>query len=271
MFGGLKGQATSAAKGMAGQGMKDPTVRNTILYCILALLIGFGVGCTSFIATHNPQQAFLLSVCGFFLAGLLHVWVMYKLFKWAGKGALSSEGWFTLLIGVLMMAGHTTCYFMYNRGYAFLFIATSIVFLLPLVSHWLLTLAAMIPLKEYRKWFYPDKPVVADMENMDLSNFAVITFVFSKKPGDVVKSNFQSKAPYPIRLGDLFFFFLQEWNHKNPGSTIQYMDETNRPFGWHFYLKESWWKPKRYLDFDFTIRENKIGVNAIIITERVKN
>lgn len=271
MFGSLKGQVTGAAGEAAGKSMQDPSKRYVIYYCILSLLTGFGVGFAGFIARNNPEQAYLLSACSYLVVGVLHVWVMYRIFKWAGKGNLLTEMGFTFLILVLMVIGMSICYFIFNREFLFSFFTTLISFVVPLLIHWSANYAISIPPKEFKKWFYPDTPIVTDMENMDLSNFAVITFIFSKKEGDATKSNFQSKAPYAIRLGDLFYFFLQEWNHKNPGSTIQYSDETNAPYGWHFYIKKSWWKPREYLDADYTIRENKIGVNQMIITQRIKN
>jgi hypothetical protein len=37
-----------------------------------------------------------------------------------------------------------------------------------------------VPDKQYKEWYYPSKPIVADMDRIDLSNFAIITYVFSK-------------------------------------------------------------------------------------------
>lgn len=271
MFGSLKGQAMGAAQNAAGQSMADPSKKRVIFYCIISLILGGVVGLTSFLARTNPNQAFLFALLAFLVLGVLHVWAMYSLFSWAGKGAFSSEVWFSVLIAFFMLIGFAVCYFIFNRDYTLMFIASVLVFPLPLLIHWTFNFAISIPPKEYKQWFYPEKQVVADMENMDVNNFAVITFIFSKKDGDKVMSNFQIKAPYQLRFGDLFYFFIQEWNHKNPSSTIQYMTETNQPFGWYFYVKKSWWKASKFMDADFTIRENNIGVNAIIITERIRN
>lgn len=271
MFGSLKGQAKGMAQGAATQSLQDPSKKRVIFYGIISLLLGGVVGLSSFLALTNPNQAFLFSLLGFLTLGVLHVWAMYSLFSWAGKGVLSSEIWFTVLIAFLMLIGYAVCYFIFNRDYTLMFTSSVLVFILPLLVHWTFNFAISIPPKEYKQWFYPEKQIVADMENMDVNNFAVITFIFSKKDGDKVMSNFQIKAPYQLRFGDLFYFFIQEWNHKNPSSTIQFLTEDNRPFGWYFYIKKSWWQPSQYMDADFTIRENKIGVNAIIITERIRN
>ena len=130
-------------------------------------------------------------------------------------------------------------------------------------------LALAIPAKQYKEWYYPAKPIVADMDRIDLSNFAIITYVFSKKHGDKEMSNFQSKAPYDLKLGDLFYFFIQEWNYKYPQANIEYTEKNKNIFGWLFYVKDKWYRPRRFLDPDVTIRENKILVNQIIQTLRV--
>jgi len=269
MLGSLKGQATGALKGAAGKGMKDPARRKYILYCIFALLAGAVAGMSALIAIEDPQQAYLVLMISFLLLGVIHVWCMYSNFDWAGKNDLSAELLFSIMISFFMLAGFIATSYFLTRNFMPLFTGSMMLFFVPLLLHRAFIYASVIPEKDYKKWLYPDKPVIADMDNIDLSNFAIITFIFSKKDGDHARSNFQSKAPYPIRLGDLFYFFIQEWNHKNPGSTIQYLDENNRTFGWYFYTRKSWWRPKKYLDADHTIRENKIGVNEIIVTERV--
>lgn len=108
------------------------------------------------------------------------------------------------------------------------------------------------------------------MENIDTSNIAIITYVFSKKFNDPEITNFQTKAPYEIKLGDLFYFFLQEWNYKYPQSNIEYAYDAKKMFGWLFFVKGKWYERNRYLDPEKTIKDNKIKVNEIIHTARVQ-
>ncbi len=271
--GQLGGQATSAAKSSAtsgaGSGMKKAAGSRTFWYCFLTLLISAGCGTLSLICENDLERIFLATQVIFFVFGILHVLLMYNLFTWSGKYNFQSELLFSLLVMLLMYIGFTVTFFILNKSFAFVFSSALITFIVPLLIHWTFNYSISIPPKDYKKWIYPDKPIVSDMENMDLSNFAVITFVFSKKFGDSALSNFQSKAPYSIRLGDLFYFFVQEWNYKNPGNTIEFNAEEKEPFGWYFYIKKSWWKPMEYLDADLTVKENKISVNAVIITKRV--
>lgn len=269
MAGQAAGSAKSAATSAAGDGMTKASGKKAFWYCLAALLISAGFGALAFICESNLSLYFIISEILFLIIGIVHVPVMYSIFPWGGKYNFQSELLFSLLVMMLMYIGFTVTFFILNRNFAFVFSSTVLSFILPLFIHWAFNYGASIPPKEYKKWVYPDKPIVTDMENMDLSNFAVITFIFSKKFGDKTQSNFQSKAPYQIRLGDLFYFFVEEWNYKNPGNTIEYLSAENQVFGWYFYTKKSWWRPKKYLDADITVKENKIALNAIIITERV--
>ena len=108
------------------------------------------------------------------------------------------------------------------------------------------------------------------MDRVDTSQFAIVTFVFSKKHNEESRSNFQSKAPFELKLGDLFYFFIQEWNYKNAQSTIEYMlEDQSTAYEWQFYVKPNWYSPRRYLDPEKTVKEVLTKSSQIVITERV--
>ena len=273
MAGQLANNASSAAQSSAtsaaGEGMNKATGKQTFWYCLIAFLVAAACGALSLICENNLTLFFIVSEILFLTSGIVNFLLMYKKFPWGGKYNFQSELLFSLLVMFLMYIGFTVTFFILNKHFALLFSSSVLTFILPMIFQWSFYYALSIPPREYKKWIYPDKPIVTDMENMDLSNFAVITFIFSKKFGDRALSNFQSKAPYSIKLGDLFYFFVEEWNYKNPGNTIESLSAENQVYGWYFYTKKSWWTPKKYLDADITVKENNISVNAIIITERV--
>lgn len=270
MFGTYKGQATSALRSAATEEISSPGRRKIIFYCLFFLILGGLVGFTAILARNNAQFALMVSMLAFVVVGILHLWMMNIYFPWSSDGKFNSKFWFTLFLAFCMAIGYGTTYFFLNRDYALLFPVSAVALQYPLLIHWAYYVAISIPPEKYKEWIYPDKPIVVDKDNIDLNNFALITFVFSKKSDESAHSNFQSRAPYQFLLGDLFYFFIEEWNHKNPGSTVEYLDEMNEPFGWHFYIKKTWWKPRQYLDPDLKIKDLNIKVNQIIKTERVK-
>ena len=248
-----------------------------IKYIILVLIIGVVISLTGFVISCSPQTIFLITSLLFIVSGVCY-------WRYVKKQASATEQFISWLIKIsalsyfFLLAGYLSGFFLFSTFLEKYFISSSFIWMIavssvlsvvPLLFEFIFESVVSIPPPDYKKWIYPEKTLVMDMDNIDLSNFAVITFVFSKKFGDKSTSNFQSKAPYPIKLGDLFYFFIQEWNHKNPGNTIEYMTESAVPFGWYFTMKKSWWKPKFYLDPDLSIRENNIKVNEIVKTERV--
>lgn len=254
-------------------GKMNPVTKMKMYYALVSCLIFALLGATSyFIDSLAPQVFFNVSALGFFLLGFLHFYLYDHWQLYNPESKFSSTFLFSILILVLGFITYTLAFYFLSKksSYVFLMPITLIAFLIPLWIHRSFDLALNVPAVDYKKWYFPEKPIVLDFDNIDTSNISIITYVFSKKHGDTEISNFQTKAPYELKLGDLFYGFLQEWNHRNPQSTIEYMDEEKLPFGWLFYIKEAWYLPKRYLDPDLTIKDNKLKVNQIIITKRIK-
>jgi hypothetical protein len=281
MLQGIAENMASSAKGNAeneiGQSLDNATSGVWFKYCLTVFMLGFVISTLAFIKIISAQNIFLLNLVLFSSLGIWH-WVRMR------KQAAVVENFVGYLVKVsiisfiLIYLGYLLGYFLFAKYLSHYFIEMDFIWLLSFSS--LATLIPMffelvfeavvsIPPKDYDKWLFPNKPIILDMEGTDLSNVAVITFVFSKKYDEKVLSNLQSKGPYSIKLGDLFYFFIEEWNHRNPENTLQYLDDQGNPFGWYFTVKKSFWSSKRYLDPKLTIRDNKISVNAIINTERI--
>ena len=220
----------------------------------------------------SAAQSFYWGFSFLFLAlGVLHLFLIDWLRLFGNDKAFAPRVLFSIIIVLFSMIGYFLAFFFlsHKSGYSVYFTLSLWYLLVPMAVIRCFDLALAVPAKEYKEWFYPAKPIIADMDRIDLSNFAIITYVFSKKFGDKEISNFQSKAPYDLKLGDLFYFFIHEWNYKYPQSNIEFTDENKNTFGWLFYVQDKWYQPKQFLDPDITIRENKILVNQIIKTIRV--
>jgi general stress protein CsbA len=267
----------STIQNIPKQAIARVTAMQWVKYALIVIIIGAVISATGFIMPGSPQLAFGLNVVLFLLAGVWF-WLRVKPLASLRRHFTSYLITITVLSFIFLVGGYVAGYFLFNKFFTALFCKldfidtmapAAIAAMVPLFFDLAFESAVNIPPRVYKKWTYPEKPLVMDMDNIDLSNFAVVTFVFSKKDGENSNSNFQSKAPYTIRLGDLFYFFVQEWNYKNPGNTIDFLDVNGKPFGWNFTLKKPWWPAKTYLDPDLSVKENKIKVNTIIKTERV--
>lgn len=220
----------------------------------------------------DAARTFYWGFSFFFLAlGTLHLFIVDWLKLFGTDKSFAPRVLFSISVVLFSMIGYFLVFYFlsHKSGYTLYFTLSLWYLMVPMAVVRCYDLALAVPDKEYKEWFYPSKPIVADMDRIDLSNFAIITYVFSKKFGDKEMSNFQSKAPYDLKLGDLFYFFIQEWNYKYPQANIEFADADHKTFGWLFYVQDKWYQPKRFLDPDITIRENKILVNQIIQTLRV--
>ena len=108
------------------------------------------------------------------------------------------------------------------------------------------------------------------MDSIDFNNSYVLTFKLKKNMDDFEYTLIKFKSPLDrLTFGDLFYLYVDEYNEKHRDYPIQYLNKLNQPHEWIFYIKPSkWWQSKKYIDPSLTIRENKIGENFVIVSER---
>ena len=268
--GQMQGFAMQGAGALEGAKAPAETKRK-IYYTLIAFILLTLSGALGYFVDNNPPVFYWSFGAAFLGLGILHLYLMDWLHIFGSDKTFASRVLFSILIVLLSMIGYFVVFYFasHHSGYSFYFTLSLWYLLVPMAIVRCFDLALAVPPKAYKEWIYPAKPIVLDMDSMDLSNFAIITYVFSKKYGDKEKSNLQSKAPYECRLGDLFYGFINEWNRRYPQANIEYVDDHKQSFGWLFYVQDKWYKPKRFLDPDKTVRDNNILVNQIIQTLRV--
>ncbi|NQU86525.1 MAG: hypothetical protein HQ541_12260, partial [Mariniphaga sp.] len=74
----------------------------------------------------------------------------------------------------------------------------------------------------------------------------VIGFEFKRQAGNENMTTFRAKAPKEMVFGKLFYYFINDYNDRNPDEKIEYLDEKDRPLGWIFYFKPKWFRSIRY-------------------------
>lgn len=268
--GQVQGFAMQGAGAVSGAPVSGETKRK-IYYAVATFVLLAVCGAVGRWVDRAPTTYYWVFSFIFLGLGVLHLYLGDWLRLYGPDRAFAQRVLFTIIIVLLSMIGYFLVFYFlgHKSGYAFYFALSLWYIMVPTAVVRCFDLGLAIPAREYKEWHYPSKPIIADMDRIDLSNFAIITYVFSKKFDDKEMSNFQSKAPYDLKLGDLFYFFIQEWNYKYPQSNIEFADANKKTFGWLFYVQDKWYQPKRFLDPDITIRENKILVNQIIQTLRV--
>ena len=126
-----------------------------------------------------------------------------------------------------------------------------------------------IPYRRYKLWHYNPLTPSPDLSRMDLNHFMVVHFWMTRRFSEGLYHDFSSKAPYQMRLSDLFAIFLSDYNQLKPDQALQYLDNQGQSFGWLFYAKQPWWRRRRYYDPDFTFQDNFLRQGNIIVAQRV--
>jgi hypothetical protein len=96
----------------------------------------------------------------------------------------------------------------------------------------------------------------------------VIGFEIAKKPADK-RTYFRAKAPENIYLGDLYYFFINDYNELQSETPIEFLDKNGEPYEWGFRLKTKWYQRTQIIDPSVRVKDNGIRENSVIICERL--
>ena len=255
------------------RGSFKPFSRATILYI---LLYGLGFALAGFAIAgswlHSYLQYYIFFQILFAAFGSLHIYTMHRYLKWTDEKTFWPELLLTLVITLLGALAYIMTYRILNREGLEMSMATAtLFFILPFFVYRTFTIAIVIPPKILRQWFYPiNQQNLVEPDESKLRNLLVISFEFQKNKGDKFFTNFRAKAPVDMEFGDLFYFFINDYNERHPNSTIKYTTDTREPNGWIFYKKPRWYTiVTSYIDAEKTVFINNIRENDVIICSRI--
>lgn len=129
-----------------------------------------------------------------------------------------------------------------------------------------------IPAPIYKVWNYIPENCYDDLPeegDIDYGRLQVFRIEVYKQDEDQRPVNINIKVPEDIPFGRWFGRMVADYNAQSPLQPIDdYAGQTNG--GWVFHTRPAFLKPRRYIDCDKTIRENKIRSNEVIQARRVK-
>lgn len=256
-------------------GSFKPFQKATIIYLLAGFLLFSVIACLGYWSYLKDQQFFyLLYQAYFLLLGMAHVHWMQEYLKWSGNGkALWSELLFTIIAGMLGSIGFLIVYRFFSPDGLEYNMATSIIcFLIPwFVNQTFLSVMA-IPASILKQWYYPVSEEIEEPDEDKLKNLLVISFVFQKQISDPHYTNFRAKAPVDMEMGELFYYFINDYNERHPHDKIEFINDSGEPYGWVFYKKPPFYTfQTRYIDADKTIYNSGIKENTEIICSRSLN
>lgn len=257
------------AEGFAVGG-KKPLMYGS-LSAIFTSLIAF---LASFIST-DPFEVFWFFGGVFLLFGIVHILFIHNRCFYANKHnsnkVLIAEILFGLSVILFTIVVFSALRYFIEKDRDFLFypiVMSTLLFFVPVLVFHSFQAAYAIPEAIFPTWQYPlDKPVeLPHIQRNDRT--LVIGFEVAKKATDSRKTFFRVKAPETWTLGELFYHFINEHNDPPNEATIEYTYQEYEPYEWWFYKKEKWYRLQKILNPEFTIRENGIKEDTVIICER---
>jgi hypothetical protein len=241
-------------------------IKALILYALVTLILMAGVSLLPWINENNLTAFYYISQLLALVLGTVHAWLMGVFLSNMVKGKFWNGLWITLALMALTEIAVVIVY--YFIKFPFPFITYIIPFIVPYLAWQALRYYAAIPPRVYRLWHYPVAQDIPDLDFIDLSQVVMVQFVLSKSPTDATISNFTSKAPLNMTLGQLFLILINDYNEKYPQSTVTYLKQGQKPYGWWFYKKKGLFKFKQFLDPALTFRDNGIVANDFIYATR---
>ena len=250
-----------------------PFSKKAIWYLIIAVAVFALTGL--FIAVgffSNYNRYFIFFQILFLLYGGLHVYLMQQKMAW-GKDKQTFLP--DLIYTIIIMIGGAICFVLAYRwvnreGLELSMMFSTLFFIIPLFVWHTFQSALAIPPKVLNQWYYPVHEPMEDPEESKLKNMLLISFEFQKNEHDTYFTNFRAKAPVDMELGELFYYFINDYNERHPQGQILFSNGTGRPHGWMFYKKPKWYTIlTTYMDADKTIFLNRIRENDVIVCSRI--
>ena len=262
----------NAAKNQALGNVQQAAAKTYGKYAIIFSLVLALFAAFSFLRPDDILYFYIGFQAYALVVGIVHWAMMGKKFGWKNRYSFIEKIEMSLLILLLsMIVTGVVVYCSPLQPFFILMPTALLLFVFPMLTVSVFDFAMAIPAEEYKKWLYPEKVEIPDMDKIDFANSYVLTFEVYKKDNERLPTFMKFKAPVStISFGDLFFMYLYEYNEANRESRIDYMDAAQQRYSWLFYVKpKHWWEAKRMVDPSLTVRENKIKENGIIVPFRV--
>lgn len=254
-------------------GSFKPYKKSTIIYLLLSLLFFAIIAAASALGIFSNPTSFFICCQGYFLlSGILHFYFMHQYIRWSGdEKSFQAELLFTIVIGMFGSIVFVLIYRLMNKQDGMEIILTSSIFflLIPLLIYHTFRKALAIPPKVIKLWHYPLHEAFGEPDENKMKNLLVISFEFQKQTEDPHYTNFRARAPTDMDFGQLFYYFINDYNERHPNANIEFSENTGDTYGWIFYKKTHWYSiVTRYIDANKTIFLNKIRENDVIICSR---
>ena len=244
----------------------------SLLYIFVAgIIIGLGgFFANKHLLSLTHLMIFYLLSGWMLIFGITHVFLLSNILRWSEERNFWAELFFTIVSGlvggiflllVFQISGYST--------FVGIHLTSLLLFVLPSIFYGIVVFYIKIPVKVLRKWYYPVDRHIEEPRDREMESPLVVGFEFKKKSSDKNMTTFRAKAPKEMTFGKLFYYFINDYNDRNPDEKIEYLDEKDKPVTWIFYFKPKLFGSIRYIDPEETNSFNLVKENSVILCKRV--
>jgi hypothetical protein len=257
------------ADGYASHGKKP------FFYGTFSSLIASIVAFLAVFVSQNLFTVFWILAAIFMLFGIIHMNMVHKKYFYSNQNnkarVFIGEIFFAISIILFTIVVFSSLQYFVTRDKDFIFypmMFSTLAFFIPVLLLHTFDAAYEIPPAEFPTWQYPLNTQIPLPPDDPREKLLVIGFEIAKKVSDQKKTYFRAKAPDGIKLGELYYHFLNDYNELQSETTIEFADG-NASHDWWFRLRPKWYQQNHILDPLLSVRENGIKENSVIICERL--
>ncbi|KGN90421.1 hypothetical protein HQ45_03065 [Porphyromonas crevioricanis] len=126
-----------------------------------------------------------------------------------------------------------------------------------------------IPIEIYKMRVYTPNNMMHLSAPIDTEELLVYEIEIYKNPADRKPIRLKAKAKQDMIFGDWFELIVSDYNQKKFTDPIEYYNMDD-PYGWIFYVKPSFFRPRKYIDPEISFFENKVIEKYLIVSKRVR-
>ncbi|CVK17094.1 hypothetical protein Ga0061079_11560 [Apibacter mensalis] len=237
-----------------------------ILVLVTALVIFIG---SSEVFNNQLFVIFIFYQIVFFILGTIHCYIYRSYFDKFDNHSPWIEVLFSLIMIIYILMPFICIYTLIKGNtYVYNMMLSSLVFIIPTLIYITYNASISIPPKIYKTWQFPEEHAYPDPPESEYRDMVVITFIFHREPNSDIRTEFRAKAPIRMDFGRLFYHFVNDYNLRNPDSTINLFDENGEKQHWVFYLKSKYLGLPKFIKPDYPLYVNSIEENSVIICQR---
>jgi Type VI secretion system, TssN len=252
--------------------------KGPVIYSIISSFIVSVIAYASTFVTNHSFATYWIISGVFLLFGIVHITIVNKKYFNASGGyngkIIIGEILFGLSIIFFAVVIFSSLQYFLSADKQYLFypmLFSCIAFFIPVLVLHTFDAAFNIPAAAFTTWVYPLNSQIDLPDENPSEKLYVIGFEIAKKSSDVNKTYFRAKAPEGMKLGELYYHFINDYNELQSETPIEYTMRDSKAFEWWFRRRPKWYQLQHIFNPEITIRENGIQENTVIICERVES